>query len=89
MEQAMREVAQLSAIREMAKGFLATVGKELKNISQFCPDGTVSMPAGVYPHAKGRYALLTPDGLVEVRKGDYILQTMDNQFYYIRLEIVE
>jgi len=78
---------ELEAIKKLAIIILESEGKEIKNVSKFSiPDGGFPVPAGVYPYSPGRYSLLTPDGLVEIFEDDYIIQSMDNCFYYIRFE---
>jgi hypothetical protein len=90
MEQMFREAIEGEAVRRMAAALLESEKKELKEITKFSlPDRHMPVPAGVYPFSPGRYSLLTPDGLVEIRAGDYILETLDHTFYYIRLEITE
>lgn len=86
----LRQSIEQEAVEKMAKVLLDSEKKELKKVSKFSiPDGVSPIPAGVYPYSPGRYALLTPDGLAEIFEGDYILQTKDNQFYYIRMEKIE
>jgi len=81
---------ELETIKSMAVILLGSEKKQLKNLTKFSiPDGGSPIPAGVYPFSPGRYSLLTPDGLVEIKEGDYILQTLDNCFYFIRLEKTE
>lgn len=89
MEQQLRETIELATLKEMAVALLGSEKKELKEITKFHIDGVTAMPKGVFGTIPGRYALTTPDGMVEVKEGDYILQTTDNQFYFIRMEIVE
>lgn len=90
MEQVFRDNIEIETIKQMAVVLLKGEKKELKDIRKFSlPNRLEPVPGGVYPFSPGRYSLLTPDGLVEIKEGDWILQTTDNQFYYIRLEITE
>lgn len=90
MEKMLQDAIEIEAIKNMAIALLGSEKKELKNLTKFSIGERLSLiPGGVYPYSPGHYALLTPDGLVEIIDGDYIVQTLDNQFYYIRLEKTE
>lgn len=90
MEQVFRDYIEIETVKQMAVALLGSEKKELKEITKFSiPGKGQPVPAGVYPFSPGRYSLLTPDGLVEIKEGDYILQTKDGTFYFIRLETVE
>lgn len=91
MEHLFRETIEIATVKEMAKVLLGSEGKELGSIAQLLLDGVSAIPEGVFSFNgyPGRYAIYTPDGLVEVKHKDYILQTTAGQFYFIRLETVE
>lgn len=84
----LQQAIELETVKQMAIALLGSVKKELKEVIKFSiVDGLSPVPGGVYPsNFPGCYNLLTPDGLVEIFEGDFILQTLDNQFYFIRLE---
>jgi len=83
------QTIELNAVKTMATILLGSEKKELKNITRFYIDDQASLPKGVSKTEFGRYTMMTPDGLAEVKEGDYILETKDDCFYYIRLEKIE
>lgn len=91
MQQIFEEAIYLETIKQTAIYLLNREKKELKNIVKFVPDGISPLPNGVISFGDNTdaYVLRTPDGLVEIKPNDFVLETTDGLFYYFRLEIAE
>ncbi len=90
MEQMLRDTIEIESIKQVAITLLRSEGKELKEIKKFhVPNGLPPYPDGIYSISPGKYSLLTSDGLVDLEEGDYIIQTLYDEFYYIRLKVTE
>ncbi len=90
MEQTLQDTIEVDAVRQVAVLLLRSEGKELKDIKKFHkPNGLPPYPDGIYSISPGKYSLLTSDGLVDLEEGDYIIQTLYDEFCYLRLRVDE
>lgn len=78
---------------DLIRTILKSEGKELMQARQFFKDQK-PWPEGVYvgydsPYKHIRkeiYLLNTPDGLVEILEGDWIVKTTEEKNYYVRIK---
>lgn len=80
MERQFEDAIERQTAQHLAKSLLASEKKELKKLTRFNMP-VVNVPDGVHI----LYAIKTPDGPAALQDGDYVLQTLDNSFYYLRI----
>lgn len=73
------------SLEEIIKVLLDSVHEKLDRFEQFDPDKE-QFPEAVSKRNK-RYFLDTPDGTFEIFPGDYIIQTLYNNHYYLKFRL--
>lgn len=73
-------------IENFFRAALKSEGKEFMQARQFFKD-QVPWPEGVYqePVGEKRFFIDTPDGVVELQEGDWIVAATEGEKYYVRI----
>lgn len=70
-------------LEDLASGLLLTIGKKLDWVTMFDPEKKPLLEGVMKSMWFEIYYLNTPDGTVEIKKGDFVIKTTENEFYRI------
>lgn len=85
-----KQIDVVVSAEEIIKTLLNSEGKEVKQAKQFFidqfpwPEGVRATPA--WQDGPVVYFILTPDGVVLIQSGDWVVQTTEDENYYVRIQ---